>query len=104
MKQDRLRGTIRSGYKTWMMEPSRASSNEVKHGAWWRTDGAYWRVSWIEATNEFYAAELGKTDRFVFLGNFEKKDIDALMRLWFDGDNLGLLIQKCSDRIGSHSE
>ncbi len=104
MKDDRLRGTIRSGYETWIKNPSRAASSEIHHGAWWRTAGAYWRVSWLEATNEFYAAELGSTDRFVFLGNFEKKDIAALMRGWFDGDNLSLLIQKCVARNESNSE
>lgn len=101
MTNQRGRGTIRSGFETWRNEPTRVRSNEISHGAWWRIRGAYWHVCWIEDTSEVYAAELGRSDRFVFLGTFAKKDINALMRVWFDGDNLELLIQKCLQGIAS---
>lgn len=97
------RGMIRSGFETWRNEPARVDSSEISHGAWWRSGGAYWHVCWIEETSEVYAAELGSTDRFVLLGTFAKKDINALMRVWFDGDNLELLIQKCQQGVTSDS-
>jgi hypothetical protein len=94
-------GTVVSGYEAWINEPARAASGEVSFGAWWRSDGAYWNVLWIEDTGELCAVELGETDRFVFMGNFLKKEINETMRRWFDGDNLTLLIQRFSAAAGN---
>jgi hypothetical protein len=96
MKKDLVRGTVQSGFEVWMNEPLRAGSARLSYGAWWRTESAYWLLSWIEDTGELCAVELGGTDRFIILGNFEKKAINALMRRWFDGDNLGMLIRRCA--------
>jgi hypothetical protein len=86
---------ITSGYSTWIRQPLREKSGEVNFGAWWELEGARWRVSWIEATGELYAAEVGVTDRFVVLGRFEnKKDINQKMQHWFEGGNLDALIQR----------
>ncbi len=86
---------ITSGYTTWIHEPQRARSGELNFGAWWKMEGARWRVSWIEDTGEFYAAELGTADRFIVIGHFDtKKDANNMMRHWFEGNNLRALIHK----------
>jgi hypothetical protein len=101
MTLDFPNGTIRYGYDSWINELPRAVSGELGFGTWWRTDGAHWRLSWIEDTGELFAVELEARDRFVFLGKFAKKDINTLMRGWYGGDNLSLFIQKCIDRAAS---
>jgi hypothetical protein len=85
---------INAGYKTWMSETVRAASKELQFGTWWRLDTTYWRVSWIEATGELYAVERGSGDHFAVLSCLEKKEINVLMRKWFDGDNLRALFQR----------
>jgi hypothetical protein len=95
---------IRSGYDLWMRDARRANSNQVNYGAWWTLNGTHWRVSWIEGTGELYAMEVGATDRFILIGEFEtKKDIQQKMRGWFDGDNLRALIQRLVSPPGAHS-
>ena len=82
---------IALGYTAWMEQTERAASKKIEFGTWWRLDVTYWRVAWIEATGELYAAERKPSDRFVVLSNLEKKQVNDLMHKWFDGDNLRAL-------------
>jgi hypothetical protein len=92
--QEQTSKAIVSGFETWINEATRAASGELDFGAWWRSNYSYWQVAWIEATRELYAAELGTSDRFLCIGLFEKRDVIQIMRLWHDGDNLGMLVQR----------
>ncbi|MCL4489973.1 MAG: hypothetical protein M1570_17860 [Chloroflexi bacterium] len=81
-----------------MQTPRRSESRQVPFGAYWKMQGTCWRVSWIERTGELYAAELGPSDRFLLLGQFStRREISNLMHHWFEGDNLGVLIQRLKD-------
>jgi len=82
---------IALGYTEWIEQTERTASKKIEFGTWWRLDATYWRVSWIEDTREFYAAERKPSDRFVVLSSLEKKEVNDLMHKWFDGDNLRAL-------------
>jgi hypothetical protein len=49
---------------------------------------------WLETTGELYAAERKPSDRFVLLCRLEKKQVNDLMRKWYDGDNLDALLRR----------
>jgi hypothetical protein len=51
-------------------------------------------MAWIEATNELYAEELGRSDRFIVLGELDRAEVQALLRHWYDGDNLQVFLQR----------
>ena len=85
---------ISAGFAGWMQAEHRAASKEIEFGKWWRLDDSYWRVAWLEATNELYAVEAGKSDRFILLARLERKDVHTLMKNWFDGDNLSALLHR----------
>lgn len=85
---------ISAGYAAWMQAPRRADSKKIEFGKWWRLDASYWQVAWLEATNELYAMEVGKTDRFVLLTRLDKKEVNEFMKQWFDGDNLEALLHR----------
>ena len=82
-----------SGYRAWRGDPTRAGG-ELDFGAWWRMEEMYWRMSWIEATQELYAVKLPVGDRFILLGQFTKKEVGELLRKWYDGDNLQAFVQR----------
>lgn len=90
---------IAPGYADWMLEGDRTQSKKVEFGTWWRLDVTYWRVSWIEATGELFAAERKPADRFVVLAHLDKKQVSDLMHKWFDGDNLRALFQKFGHEV-----
>jgi hypothetical protein len=50
----------------YISDERRRRSREVDYGVWWTLpaqDWPYWRVSWVEATGEFYAvAQLASGD------------------------------------------
>jgi hypothetical protein len=83
-------GKIVAGYEAWI-QGERDASKKIEFGTWWRLNETYWRVLWIEATGELYAAERKPSDRYVVLGCLDKKHVTDLMRKWFDGDNLNAL-------------
>jgi len=87
-------GRIAAGYETWLQDMERAASKKIEFGNWWRLDVTYWRVTWIEATGELYAAERKPSDRYVVLRCMAKKEVNDLMRKWFDGDDLHMLFQR----------
>jgi hypothetical protein len=95
---ENMERVISPGYKAWMGETARAASKELQFGTWWRLDATYWRVAWLEATGELYAVERGTNDHFVVIRCLEKKEISALMRNWYDGDDLNALLQRCAPR------
>jgi hypothetical protein len=41
-----------------------------------------------------YAVEIGESDRFVLLTRLDKKEVNELMKKWFDGDNLNVLLNR----------
>lgn len=85
---------ISAGFDAWLRAKDRAESKKIEFGKWWRLDASYWRVAWIEATNELYAVELGATDRYVLLTRLDKKEVNEFMKKWFDGDNLEALLHR----------
>lgn len=87
-------GEIALGYQEWIKQDERAASKKIDFGIFWRLNATYWRVVWIEATNELYAAERHPSDRFVLLTCLDKKEVTELMRKWFDGDSLAALFQR----------
>ena len=87
-------GEIAKGYEAWSHERHRAAGAGINFGDWWRMEQSYWRMAWIEATEELYAEELGRSDRFVLLGRLDRKEVLALLRNWYDGDNLQVLLQR----------
>jgi len=81
-----LRIRTAAEYSKWARTPARLRSREVDYGVHW-TLGAQehpqWRVSWIEATGELYARELGGAERFAVLGKFRTRhDVDVCMAGW----------------------
>ena len=82
--------TLHNDYEAWASEPRRERSNEVDFGVFWTYQGMpfpKWRVSWIEATGEVYAKELGGQERFAVLARADNRtQADALMRGWTDYD------------------
>lgn len=94
MIQEPRNRKISAGFAAWMQAKHRADSKKIEFGKWWRLETTYWRVSWLEATNELYAVELGETDRFVLLTRLDKKEVNELMKKWFDGDNLNVLLNR----------
>jgi len=88
-----ISGEIMSGFRAWRSDPARAGG-ELEFGAWWRLEEVYWRMAWIEATQELYAAKLAAGDRFIVLGQFAKKEVVELLRKWYDGDNLQAFVQR----------
>ena len=94
MQQHSDKGTIVSGFNAWIQASPRAASKKIEFGNWWRLEATYWRVIWLEATEELYAAERGKSDRFMFLTHLTKAELKVLMNKWFDGDNLSALLQR----------
>lgn len=87
-------GKVAAGFDAWMQVEERFTSRKIEFGKWWRLDASYWRVSWIEATNELYAVEEGESDRFILLTELDKKGVNTLMNKWFDGNNLHALLQR----------
>lgn len=73
------------GYKKWIAEPKRAKSREFDFGDQWcltTPQPPWWKVSYIEATGELYARELG-TDRYVVLEHFDSlAEVEARMKGW----------------------
>ncbi len=94
MQETITTGKIVSGYRAWMQENKRAASNVLEFGAWWRLDTTYWRVAWIETTSELYAAEQKPSDRYIVLTWLDKKEVNELMKKWFDGNNLSALLHR----------
>lgn len=90
---------IGPGYAEWMLDVERTQSKKVELGTWWRLDVTYWRVSWIEATGELFAAERKPSDRYVVLAQLEKKQVSDLMHNWYDGDNLRALFQRFGHEV-----
>jgi hypothetical protein len=88
-------GQVGLGYHAWIEQNERAASKKVDFGIWWRWNTTFWRVAWIEATNELYAAERQPSDRFVLVTLLDKKEVTELMRKWFEGNDLQGLFQKC---------
>ncbi len=85
---------IAPGFDEWMRSGKRAASKEIEFGQWWRFGRSYWRVSWIQETNELYAVERGESDRFVLLTELDRNAVNELMKKWFDGDNLEALLHR----------
>ena len=80
---------VREGYFAWIWEPERARSGEVDFGCWWMLapDRPFprWGVSWIEATGELYARDLG-TDRYIVLGQHgSREEVEEAMSGWAGG-------------------
>ena len=90
-----MAAAIGSGYQAWIRASQRSQSEQLSFGAFWRLEGKRWRVSWVESTGELYASEIGSADRFIVLARYaNKKDVNLVMREWFDGNNLRGLIHK----------
>lgn len=94
MSKHESKPKIAPGFAEWMQDGKRAGSKKLEFGTWWRFGPSYWRVSWIEETKELYAAERGKSDRFVLLMELDRKAVNDLMKTWFDGDNLEALLHR----------
>lgn len=94
MIQESNKRKIGAGFAAWLRAKDRADSKMIEFGKWWRLDASYWRVAWLEATNELYAVELGEMDRYVLLTRLAKKEVNELMKNWFDGDNLEALLHR----------
>ena len=60
---------ILNGYHEWIAAPARERSGESDYGVWWhratQPRGPFWRISWIEATDELYAVQEGADNYFV---------------------------------------
>ena len=74
-------------------DPRRHRSPEADYGVHWTNGAAWpmWRVSYVQATGEVYAAELGSPGRIEVLGTVppDKDDIyyrtlDGLLEGWAD--------------------
>jgi hypothetical protein len=74
----------------FLADPRRRRSAEVDFGVRWRNlagPGLPWRVAWVEATGELYAAELGPGGprRCVVLGRFPgQAGVEAFTAGWAD--------------------
>ncbi len=74
----------------FLADPRRKMSAEVDFGVRWRhldEPGLPWRVSWIVATGELYAAELAPDGprRCLVLGRFpDRAAVEAFMAGWAD--------------------
>ncbi len=97
MDGDGIVSRIREGYGDWNGE-GRAESKRIEFGTWWRLDETYWRVSWIEATEELVAVERPPSDRYVPVCCLSRREVTELMKKWFDGDNLHALFQRLESR------
>jgi hypothetical protein len=94
MIQESNKRKICAGFPVWLRAKDRTESKKIEFGKWWRLGTSYWRVAWIEATNELYAVELGETGRYVLLTRLDKKEVNEFMKKWFDGDNLEALFHR----------
>lgn len=99
MKRGPNTGKIAKGLDVWLEGAQRAASKKVEFGIWWRLDTSYWRVLWLEATEELYAQERGESDRFILLTHLSKQELKVLMNQWFDGDNLLALIHRLGPKV-----
>ena len=76
--------------RAFLADPRRRASEEVDFGVRWRhlaEPGLPWRVSWLAATGELYAAELAPEGprRCLVLGRFPDRDAaEAFMAGWAD--------------------
>lgn len=82
-------------------DPRRERSGEADYGVHWRSDQGWasprWRVSYIQATGEVYALELGGRSRVEVLGIVPPDDVpvgqvyyrtlDKLLEGWSDEGN-----------------
>jgi len=76
--------TYRSLEEFYGANPARRASGEADYGVWWLGDSPrpHWRVSYVHATGEVYAAQLGGEVEVLGVVPPDEEHIGALDQPW----------------------